>query len=89
MPTTLARKINYLATVTDLWLQIQVCFLVTVGLSRLMSINNQKRNIFHRMEWHPAGLLVCLPQISPPAPQRPEEDFFWHWPTQVVQERGP
>jgi len=40
------------------------------------------------MEWHPAGLSVCLPLISSLAPQSPEEDFFCHWLTRVVTEKG-
>ena len=39
------------------------------------------------MEWRPAGLSVCLPLISPLAPQSPEEDFFWHRLTRVVPEK--
>ena len=40
-----------------------------------------------RMEWHPAGWLVCLP-LSSLAPQSPEV-LFWHWLTRVVLEKGP
>jgi len=30
---------------------------------------------------------VCLPLISPLAPQSPE-DFFWHWLTWEASEKG-
>jgi len=31
---------------------------------------------------------VCLPLMPSLAPWSPEEDFFWHWLTQVVPEKG-
>jgi len=41
------------------------------------------------MKWRPAGMSVCLRLLSSLAPQSPEEDFYWHWLTRVVPEKGP
>ena len=41
-----------------------------------------------RIEWRPSGLSVCLPLLSSIAVWSPEEDFFWHWLTRVVPEKG-